>query len=184
MSHLYELANLAIKTEESCYNNVDKAAWIIANALARGNKLLVCGNGGSAADAGHFSAEFVGRYMTERTPLAAMDLSSLPAITAIGNDYGFEFIFSRQIEALGNPGDVLVLISTSGMSANLIEAVKAARDGNLRTITLTGYAAHDYLADAEVWLRVPSSHTAHIQEIEIALLHSICEKVEEILEGT
>ena len=183
MSHLLELADLARESAETCGQSLNEAARLIAAAIRGGGKLLVCGNGGSSADAGHFSAEFVGRYMTERRALPALDMSSLPAITAIGNDYGFQFVFSRQIEALGNPGDVLVIISTSGMSPNLIEAVQVAWERHLGVVVLTGRSAHEHLQKADVWIAVPSSHTAHIQEVEIAILHAICEGVEQRLES-
>ena len=183
MNYLDELALVAWQSAGSVNEKIHKASALITDALSSGHKILVCGNGGSATDAQHFAAEFVGRYKNDRRALAAIGLSAdLAIVTAVGNDYGFEFIFSRQIEAIGNPGDVLVVISTSGMSPNLIEAVATARTMGLRTITLTGEAAHEYLADADVWCRVPSSHTAHIQEIEIAILHAICEGVEQLLE--
>ena len=182
MSHLSDLAELAAASDDACSASIDKSVAIIADALLTGHKILVCGNGGSAADAQHWAAEFVGRYMSERRALAAIGLSAdMSIVTAVGNDYGFDRIFSRQIEALGNPGDVLVVISTGGMSPNLVAAVATARTLNLRTITLTGESAHEYLADAEVWCRVPSSHTAHIQEVEIAILHTICAGVEELM---
>ena len=179
MSHLSELAELAQASDESCSESIDNAAALIADAMKSGNKLLVCGNGGSAADSQHFAAEYVGRYMTERRALPAIGLSAdMSIVTAVGNDYGFEYIFARQIDALGNPGDVLVVISTSGMSSNLVEAVIAARCGDIRVITLTGRTAHPQLRAADVWCSVDSAHTAHIQEIEIAILHAICAGVE------
>ena len=183
MSHLLDLAALASTSAVSCADSINDAICIISDTLRAGHKILVCGNGGSAADAGHFSAEFVGRYMTERQALPALDMSSLPAITAIGNDYGFEFVFARQIEALGNPGDVLVIISTSGRSPNLVEAAMAARRGGIAVVALTGSTAHHRLVESQVWCRVPSSHTAHIQEVQIAILHAICEGVEQQLKG-
>ena len=184
MSHLSDLAELATASDDACSAGIDKAASIIAEAFLTGHKVLACGNGGSAADAQHFAAEFVGRYMSERRALAAIGLSAdMSIVTAVGNDYGFDRIFSRQIEALGNPGDVLVVISTGGMSPNLVAAVATARTLGLRIITLTGQSAHEYLADAEVWCRVPSSHTAHIQEIEIAILHAMCTGVDRLIGG-
>ena len=183
MSHLSELAELARATDETRSPHINKAAALIADALSRGNKLLVCGNGGSAAEAQHFAAEFVGRYMKDRRPLAAISLTTdTSALTAVGNDYGFEFIFARQIEALGNCDDVLVILSTSGMSPNLVEASFAARSRHMSVIALTGRNAHDELQSSDVWCPVPSKNTAHIQEIEIAILHAICEGVEQQLE--
>ena len=183
MSHLSELAQLALDTRESCSDDIDKAAKLIADAFNNGHKLLVCGNGGSAADAQHFSAEYVGRYQRERRPLPAISLATdTSALTAIGNDFGYETVFSRQVEALGNYCDVLVIISTGGMSPNLIAAAITARNLGITCIALTGSVAHDELKTADLWIAVPSTHTAHVQEVEMALLHMICEGVEKLLE--
>jgi D-sedoheptulose 7-phosphate isomerase len=182
MSHLAELAKLARKSDKDCDKSIRAAAEYIASAFASGNKLLVVGNGGSAADAQHFAAEFVGRYMTERRPFPAIGLSAdMSIVTAVGNDYGFEYIFARQIEALGDANDVLVLISTSGLSQNLLEAARTAYKHGLKVITLTGRTADPLLAKADVWCHIDSDHTAHIQEVQIAILHAICEEVERLM---
>ena len=120
--------------------------------------------------------------MTERDALPAIGLSAdMSIVTAVGNDYGFEFIFARQVEALGRAGDVLVVISTSGLSQNLVEAVKVARQKDLRVVAFTGRNANWWLANADAWVHVDSTHTAHIQEVQIAMLHAVCGMVEEIL---
>src|SRR5487761_2041927 len=182
VSHLSDLSDLALATEQVCGAVIYEAADLIANAMRYGNKLLVCGNGGSAADAQHFAAEFVGRYMKERTPLPAISLATdTSALTAIGNDFGYNYVFSRQVTAIGKPGDVLVIISTGGMSPNLVSASYAARGMDMTCIAITGAEAHYALKSTDLWISIPSTHTAHIQEVEMAVLHMICEGVERLL---
>jgi D-sedoheptulose 7-phosphate isomerase len=151
----------------------------MAERLKRGCRILVCGNGGSAADAQHFAAELSGRYVKERRALAGIALTvDSSALTAIGNDYGFDRVFSRQVEALGRPGDLLVGISTSGNSANVIQAVLAARSLGLRTLGLLGRDGgqlKDLVDDALV---VPSGVTARIQEIHMMTYHFWCEAID------
>jgi D-sedoheptulose 7-phosphate isomerase len=147
--------------------------------LRSGGTLLVFGNGGSAADASHFAAEFVGRYLKERRALPAIALASETAsITAIANDYGFEQIFSRQIEAFGSPGDLAIGISTSGRSPNVLRGLAVARARGLRTVAFTG-AAGLLEPVADIVIAVPSTRTYEIQEVHKVLLHSVCEAVEE-----
>ncbi len=142
--------------------------------------MLVCGNGGSAADAQHFAAELVGRMCRERRPLPAIALSSDPSVvTALGNDYGYEQLFARQVEAHGTPGDVLVAISTSGRSRNIVAALETARRLRMQTIALVGPGGDPALDDCDHCLRVPTSDTQHIQELHTALLHAMCARVEE-----
>lgn len=158
---------------------IDAAAELICDALANGSKLLLFGNGGSASDAAHIAAEFIGRFQSERRALPAIALSTnLAALTAIGNDYGFDWVFSRQLEALARPGDVAVGISTSGMSANVLEGVRAARRLGVATIGLTGADGGDLAAVVDLCLRVPSESTARTQEGHILLGHTLCEIVE------
>jgi len=151
----------------------------MAERLKRGCRILVCGNGGSAADAQHFAAELSGRYVKERRPLAGIALTvDTSALTAIGNDYGFDQVYSRQVEALGRPGDLLVGISTSGNSPNIILAVEAARKLGLRTLGLLGRDGgklKDLVDDA---LIVPSQVTARIQEIHLMSYHFWCEALD------
>ena len=157
------------------------AGKFIADAFDRGGKILACGNGGSAADAQHFVAEFIGRVYTERQSLPAITLSVDPSIvTAIGNDYGFASIFARQIEGLGKAGDILVVISTSGKSANILQAIDAAQRNNLKVIALVGGVVHEKVKNCDLYFSVPSSDTPRIQEAHMAILHSICEYVEVI----
>jgi D-sedoheptulose 7-phosphate isomerase len=148
-------------------------------ALNSGGKLLFAGNGGSAAEAQHFSAEMVGRFLKERRPLPAIALNTdTSALTAIGNDYGYEQVFARQVEALGNKGDVLIVMSTSGRSKNIVQAMTAARDKGVSTIALTGIHPRDMGELADVVLKVPSSHTPQIQEGHLVLGHLLCALVE------
>jgi len=156
------------------------AAELILGALGRGGKVLAFGNGGSAADAQHFTAEFVGRYRVERRGLAAIALSTdTSAVTAIANDYGYERVFARQIEALGRVGDVAVGITTSGTSPNVVVALEAALERGIATVALTGGDGGRVAALAHAPIVVPGTVTARIQEVHRTLLHAICELVEE-----
>jgi D-sedoheptulose 7-phosphate isomerase len=158
------------------------AAELLAGALRAGRKAIFCGNGGSAADASHLAAELVGRFCLERDPLPALALTdNASALTAIGNDYGFAEVFARQVRGLGQPGDVLVALSTSGGSPNVLAAVEAADALGLRTIALTGRAGGRLAGLAELCLRVPSDDTARVQEGSMLLGHAVCELVEQAL---
>ncbi len=153
-------------------------AEAMANCLRAGNHILSCGNGGSACDAMHFAGELVGRFVRDRAPLPAIALSADPGIlSAIGNDYGFEQIFARQVHAHGRPGDMLVAISTSGRSANVLAAIDAARERSLISVLLTGEQGAGY-AGADWVIAVPSAVTAHIQETHIFLLQLFIALVE------
>ena len=155
------------------------AAGAVSRALAAGGRVLVCGNGGSAADAQHFAAELVGRFIRERRGLAAVALTTDTSIlTAVANDYGFERVFARQVEALGQPGDVLLGISTSGRSPNVLAALAAARGGQMATIALTGGDGGPIGAAADIHVNVPSPSAARTQEVHRTMLHAICELVE------
>jgi D-sedoheptulose 7-phosphate isomerase len=155
---------------------------MISTALAGGNKLLVMGNGGSAADSQHFVAEIVGRFKMERRALPAVALSTDTSIlTAIGNDYGFESIFSRQVEALAAPGDVVVGLSTSGNSPNVLKALELARARGCRTVGLLGRDGGSIKAVCDLALVVPSTDTPRIQEGHITIIHIVCDLVEKAL---
>jgi D-sedoheptulose 7-phosphate isomerase len=155
------------------------AAAALVTALGAGRKVLVCGNGGSAADAQHFVAELVGRFARERHAWPALALSAdTSVLTAVGNDYGFDRVFARQVEAHGAAGDVLVGISTSGVSLNVLRAMEAARARGLVTIGLTGGDGGSLGTLADHLLVVPSPSTARIQEVHIMLLHVLCDLVE------
>lgn len=150
-----------------------------ANALGSGRKLMFAGNGGSAAEAQHFSAELVGRFLKERRPLPAIALhADTSALTAIGNDYGYEQVFARQIEALAQPGDVLICMSTSGTSKNIVAAMQTARAKGVVTIAMTGTHPRDMGGLADLVLKVPSTHTPQIQEGHLVLGHLLCGLVE------
>ncbi|MGE5594981.1 MAG: SIS domain-containing protein, partial [Hyphomicrobiales bacterium] len=156
-----------------------EAVQAIASCFARGGKLLICGNGGSAADAQHFACEFVGRFKAERRGLPAIALNADTSIlTAWSNDVGYETVFARQVEALGNHGDILLGISTSGRSPNLIRAFETARAHGIRTVALLGGTGGDCLPLADIPLLVPSHDTQHVQEVQILLVHLVCDLVE------
>jgi D-sedoheptulose 7-phosphate isomerase len=159
-----------------------QVAMAIAASFRAGGTVFLFGNGGSAADAQHLAAEFTGRYLQERRPLPAIALSVNPsAVTAIGNDYGFEMVFARPLEALGKPGDVAIGITTSGNSANVVQALKTARKKSIYAVALTG-ASRGAVADiADCTICVPSGETPRIQECHILTGHIICEIVESLL---
>jgi phosphoheptose isomerase len=165
---------------------VDEAAALIATSLERGGTLLICGNGGSAADAQHFAGELVGRFKDhERPALPALALNADTAIlTAWANDAGYEDVFARQVEAYGRPGDVLVGISTSGRSANVIRAVRRARERGIHTVALTGGDGGTLLDLADVALIAPSADTQHVQAVHIVAIHLLCELIENQLGKT
>ena len=159
---------------------VERAAGLVGAALTGGNKLLVCGNGGSAADAADFATEYACRFMTDRQPYPALNLAACGSLlTATGNDYGFDEVFARQVRAFGKTGDVLVAITTSGNSANILSALAAANIAGLHTIALLGKDGGRARGLAHVELIVPTTITARIQEAHKFLLHTICEIVEE-----
>lgn len=158
------------------------AADLLAGAFGRGKKLLVCGNGGSAADAQHIAAEFVGRFLMERKPMPALALhTNTSAVTAIGNDYGFEEVFARQVLAHGAEDDVLWAISTSGKSPNVLRAMHAARETRMRVIAMTGAGGGDMAKLCDVLLAVDVPSTPRVQEGHILIAHIICGLVEEAL---
>ena len=156
----------------------------ISRSLKAGGKVLICGNGGSAADAQHIAAELIGRFEKERAPLAAIALTTdTSALTAIGNDYGFDHVYERQVNGLGSKGDVLIGISTSGRSKNILKALDAGRARGLTNIGFTGKDSRDMTAKCDVILRAPSDRTAVIQQIHITAAHVICGLVERRLAG-
>ncbi len=180
---LLDSADVKRRVSELLLDDILQAAMILAEALASGKKMLICGNGGSAADSQHIAAELVGRLRAghERPSLPAIALTTDSSIvTAIGNDYGFDQVYARQVEGLGESGDVLIGISTSGNSSNIVKAVQVARERQLRTIGLLGQQG--ILRDlVECPIAVPSTNTQRIQEAHIAIGHIICELVEDKL---
>ena len=163
------------------------AVDLVFGSLANNGKILACGNGGSAADAQHFIAELVGRFERDRLPLAGIALNTDTSIlTAVGNDYGFDAIFERQVSALGQPGDILVAISTSGNSANITRSIQAAHEREMSVIALTGKgggAITALLDETDVHLCVPHDRTMRIQEVHIVLLHALCDGIDALLLG-
>ncbi len=156
------------------------AARLIERCLRDGGKVMFCGNGGSAADAQHLAAELMGRFLADRTPMASVALTvDSSALTAIGNDYGFDKIFARQVRGLARVGDVLVGISTSGNSANIVAAFETAREMGVRTVALTGGGGGKIATLADLIIAAPSLSTPRIQELHIAIGHTICELVED-----
>src|SRR6266581_9792179 len=189
MRHSSEILKSAIAAaKETLQSLVDleaqigKAADLIADCLTNGNKLLVCGNGGSAADAAHFATEFVVRFVKDRRAYPAICLTADGGlITAAGNDYGFEEIFARQVAAFGVPGDLLICLTTSGKSKNVLRALEEARSRKQKTIAFLGRDGGSTIGIADVDLLVRSNSTARIQEAHELLLHVLCEIVEKRL---
>lgn len=165
-------------------DRIVQVAALIATAFREGHKVLLFGNGGSATDAAHIAAEFVGRYKRERTPLPAIALATdIAAITCIANDYGYDELFARQVRAHGQKGDIAVAISTSGNSPNVLKGAAAARECGLTTIAWTGASGGKLAELADISFLVPSTVTARIQESHMTLGHVLCELVEEQLLG-
>jgi len=180
-----ELIQASIATKQkllldtALVSTMAEVSKIIVEALRQGNKILLCGNGGSAADAQHIAAEFVGRFAFDRPALPALALSvNSSCVTAIGNDYGFDIVFSRQIEALGKNGDVVIGISTSGNSANVLQAMSTSRRLGIRTVAFTGCAGGKLRSEVDFCLSAPSNETPRIQECHILIGHIISELVE------
>ena len=173
-SCLNEHIEVAQKTKE-LLPLVEEAGKICIESLKYGGKIILCGNGGSAADAQHIAAELSGRFKKERRALAAIAITTdTSALTSIGNDYGYEFVFSRQIEAIGKKGDVLIGISTSGNSENVIKAIESAKKIGMKVITLTGKNGGEMKNLGDVNVIIPSNNTPRIQEMHIMIGHMIC----------
>ncbi len=166
---------------------LSKAAELLVTVLVGNGKILACGNGGSAADAQHFAAELVGRFERERQGLAAIALTTDSSImTALSNDYGYDAVFAKQVRALGQPGDALLAISTSGNSASVIEAIQAAHDNDLHVIALTGKGGGrigEILLDTDIHICVPADRTARIQEVHLLAIHCLCDGIDCLLLG-
>ncbi len=178
----FDSADLKYAAAEILAKPISDAVSAIVGCITGGGKVLTCGNGGSASDAQHFAAEFVGRFERERPGLAALALTTDTSIlTAIGNDYDFNVIFSKQVQALGSPGDVLLAITTSGNSANVLAAVDAAHAKEMTVIALTGRGGgkmREQLTETDVHICVPHERTARIQEVHLLTLHCICDAVD------
>lgn len=167
---------------------IEQASLLMVNALLADGKILSCGNGGSAGDAQHFSSEMLNRFERERPSLPALALTTdSSTITSIANDYSYEEVFSKQIRALGQQGDILLAISTSGNSANVVQAIHAAHDRNMKVVALTGRdggSMAPLLQPDDVEIRVPSSVTARIQEVHLLCIHCLCDLIDRQLFGS
>ena len=185
--HFVESATLKQQCADILPEETARAAQMMVQSLMNGKKILACGNGGSAGDAQHFAAELVGRFERERMELPAIALTTDSSIlTAIANDYDFQQVFSKQVRALGCEEDILLAISTSGNSANVIEAIQAAHDRSMLVIALTGRDGGKMaglLSETDVLLNVPHQRTARIQEVHLSLIHSLCDAVDCLLFG-
>ncbi|MBL0143425.1 MAG: phosphoheptose isomerase [Betaproteobacteria bacterium] len=186
-SHFQDAIALKQRMSETLAPAIARAGEALAAALGRGNKVLACGNGGSAGDCQHFAAELVGRFERERPGLPAIALTvDSSALTAIANDYTYDAVFSKQVEALGREGDVLLALSTSGNSTNVIEAMKAARSRGMAVIALTGRDGGDMakmLGPNDHHLNVAHPRTMRVQEVHILALHCLCDTVDNVLHG-
>jgi D-sedoheptulose 7-phosphate isomerase len=168
-----------IKNEEN-FSKIEQAGKLMCDAINAGNKIISCGNGGSMSDAMHFAEELSGRYRADRKSIAAISISDPTHITCVGNDYGFDFIFSRFVEGVGNAGDVLLAISTSGNSKNVIEAAKAAKAKGMKVVGLTGKDGGALAALCDVEIRAPHANFAdRAQEIHIKIIHALIGYIEE-----
>ena len=184
-SNFTESIQTKIAASEQISTAIEQAGLIMVQCLLSGQKILACGNGGSAGDAQHFSAELLNRYETERPSLPAIALTTdSSTITSIANDYHYDEIFSKQLRALGNNGDVLLAISTSGNSSNVIKAIETAVSRDMPIIALTGKDGGDIaglLGENDVEIRVPSARTARIQEVHLLVIHCLCDIIDSTL---
>jgi D-sedoheptulose 7-phosphate isomerase len=177
-----ESAKLKLEASQALAAPLARAAALLARTLREGGKVMACGNGGSAADAQHFAAELVNRFETERAPLAAVALTTdTSTLTSIANDYAYQQVFSKQVRAIGRSGDALLAISTSGNSANVMEAMQAAHDLGVRVVALTGGGGGKMaalLSGEDLHICVPHKRTARIQEVHLLALHCLCDGID------
>ena len=187
LSHFNESADLKKRAAEELAEPIAQAVELMFLALSNGNKILACGNGGSAADCQHFAAELVGRFERERLPLPAIALTTDTSIlTAVANDYSFDEVFSKQVQAFGQAGDILLAISTSGNSVSVVNAINAALERDMRVVALTGKGGGEvnkFLSDMDVHICVPHTRTARIQEVHLLTIHCLCDGIDTALFG-
>ena len=185
--HFEDSAQTKLDAVEAMAAPLATAIEAMTHCLVNGGKLLACGNGGSAADSQHFAAELIGRFEAERQELAAIALTTDSSIlTSVGNDYSFNQIFARQVRGLGHAGDVLLAISTSGNSGNVIEAIRAAHEADMRVVALTGRGGGqigEMLGDDDIHLCVPAERTARMQETHLVAIHCLCDGIDALLLG-
>jgi D-sedoheptulose 7-phosphate isomerase len=180
VAHLTELSAAAAKAAETLGPSMEKATAMVQATVKRGGTLFFCGNGGSAAEAQHMSTEYVVRYLRERRPIAAIALTTdTSIITAHANDYSFETLFSRQVEALCRPGDLLILMTTSGKSPNLLAAIEKAREKGVATLAISAKGGGPIAAVADHTIVIPVDRTDRAQEISLAIQHAICDMIDE-----
>jgi len=177
--NIFEKSATVINESKASIKEINSAVNMIIKTIEKGKKIVIFGNGGSAADAQHMAAEFVGRYLIERDSLPAIALTTdTSVLTGIGNDYGFEKVFARQCDALVNNGDLVIAISTSGKSPNIIEGIKTSKNKNAKIILLTGKNNNKLKHLTDITIRVPSNETPRIQESHRIIIHIMCEFVE------
>ncbi len=187
LQHFHESAELKIRAADILAQPIAQAIELMFTALSNGNKILACGNGGSAGDCQHFAAELVGRFERERLPLPGLALTTDTSIlTAVGNDYSYREIFSKQVQAFGQAGDILLAISTSGNSENVVAAIEMALERDMRIVAMTGKgggAIGKLVTDADVHICVPHDRTARIQEVHLLTIHTLCDGIDVALFG-
>ena len=187
LGHFQASAQTKLDAADSLAPHIEHAARLMVHSLTQGGKILACGNGGSAADAQHFASEMINRFEQERPGLAAIALTTdTSTLTSIANDYAYDQVFARQVKALGQPGDILLAISTSGNSSSVLLAVAAAHARNMQVIALTGHSGGrltEQMQEEDVFLCVPAESTARIQEVHLLAIHCLCDAVDSVLLG-